>query len=65
MLNCLDLCESMFRHGRIAEKILDPLREDQKKTNNAFANELERIAATEILVCFPLTHEEIYLLIIC
>ena len=65
VVNCLNLCESMFRHGRIAEKILNPSREDQKKPKNAFGIELERIAATGILVCFPPTHKGIYLPVIC
>ncbi|XP_037420072.1 uncharacterized protein LOC119284983 isoform X4 [Triticum dicoccoides] len=53
-----DLCRSHLVRGkrlvndsiRIAEKILNPLREDQKKPKNAFGIELERrIAATGIL----------------
>ncbi|VAH88367.1 unnamed protein product [Triticum turgidum subsp. durum] len=54
-----DLCRSHLVRGkrlvndsiRIAEKILNPLREDQKKPKNAFGIELERrIAATGILL---------------
>ncbi|KAM3314787.1 hypothetical protein ACQJBY_033525 [Aegilops geniculata] len=53
-----DLCRSHLVRGkrlvndsiRIAEKILNPSREDQKKPKNAFAIELERIAATGILL---------------
>ncbi|EMS52549.1 hypothetical protein TRIUR3_17124 [Triticum urartu] len=54
-----DLCRSHLVRGkrlvndsiRIAEKILNPSREDQKKPKNAFGIELERrIAATGILL---------------
>ncbi|XP_037425760.1 uncharacterized protein LOC119291151 isoform X1 [Triticum dicoccoides] len=53
-----DLCRSHLVRGkrlvndsiRIAEKILNPSREDQKKPKNAFPIELERIAATGILL---------------
>ncbi|XP_044982351.1 uncharacterized protein LOC123449270 isoform X1 [Hordeum vulgare subsp. vulgare] len=53
-----DLCRSHLVRGkrlvndsiRIAEKILNPLRKDQKTRKNASVIELERIAATGILL---------------